>query len=89
MLNIYNKSRTEEKMTDYLEINNVIHFYGGKKILDKMFLNCKTGDILGLLGRNGCGKSTLLKIIFAQVLLLNKKQEERQSNGENNLLAIR
>lgn len=40
-------------------------------------------------GQTNTGKSTLLKIIFAQVLLLNKKQEERQSNGENNLLAIR
>lgn len=39
-------------------------------------------------GQTNTGKSTLLKIIFAQVLLLNKKQE-RQSNGENNLLAIR
>jgi hypothetical protein len=39
-------------------------------------------------GQTNTGKSTLLKIIFAQALLLNKKQE-RQSNGENNLLAIR
>ena len=39
-------------------------------------------------GQTNTGKSTLLKIIFAQALLLNQKQE-RQSNGENNLLAIR
>lgn len=38
-------------------------------------------------GQTNTGKSTLLKIIFAQALLLNKKQEERQDDGENNLLA--
>jgi len=36
-------------------------------------------------GQTNTGKSTLLKIIFAQVLLLNQKQE-RQGNGKNHLL---
>lgn len=39
-------------------------------------------------GQTGTGKSTLLKIIFAQALLLNEKQE-RQNNGKDNLLALR
>ena len=42
-------------------------------------------------GQTGTGKSTSLKIIFAQALLLNEKQEqkERQNNGKDNLLALR
>jgi len=40
-------------------------------------------------GQTNTGKSTLLKIIFAQALLLNEKQKERQSNGKDNLLALR
>ncbi len=40
-------------------------------------------------GQTNTGKSTLLKIIFAQALLLNEKQKERQNNGKNNLLALR
>lgn len=38
-------------------------------------------------GQTGTGKSTLLKVIFAQALLLNKK--EGQSDGKENMLAIR
>jgi ABC-type multidrug transport system ATPase subunit len=32
-----------------------------------IFISCKQGDLIGLLGRNGCGKSTLLKIIFGSL----------------------
>ncbi len=40
-------------------------------------------------GQTNTGKSTLLKIIFAQALLFNEKQEERHDNGKDNLLALR
>ena len=33
-------------------------------MLKGAWVNCKSGQIIGLLGRNGCGKSTLFKIIF-------------------------
>lgn len=33
-------------------------------ILSDISLRIKTGEILGIFGRNGCGKSTLLKILF-------------------------
>jgi ABC-type multidrug transport system ATPase subunit len=35
-----------------------------RKILQDVYLDCKQGEIVGLLGRNGCGKSSLLRIIF-------------------------
>ena len=38
--------------------------FGSKKVLEEISLSCKTGEILGVFGRNGCGKSTLLKMIF-------------------------
>lgn len=38
--------------------------FGSKMLLNDIALSCKTGEIVGLLGRNGTGKSTLLKIIF-------------------------
>ena len=37
--------------------------FDGRKILQGVYLECKQGEVLGLLGRNGCGKSTLLKLI--------------------------
>ena len=47
-----------------LEIDSINKEYNNKIILSDIYLKIKTGDILGLLGRNGTGKSTLLRIIF-------------------------
>lgn len=47
-----------------LEITNIKKTYGNKPILNNVNLQCKTGEIIGIFGRNGTGKSTLLKLIF-------------------------
>lgn len=52
---------------DELYIDSVNHNYNDREVLSSVFLNCKIGEIVGLLGRNGSGKSTLLKIIFGEV----------------------
>ncbi|WP_435261158.1 ATP-binding cassette domain-containing protein [Tenacibaculum sp. nBUS_03] len=49
---------------DYLHVDSISKSYNTKVILSNLFISCRTGDIIGLLGRNGSGKSTLLKIIF-------------------------
>lgn len=59
-------------MESHLEVDSVIKSYGTRQILTDICLNCKTGEIIGLLGRNGLGKSTLLKIIFGTVRAENK-----------------
>ncbi|WP_312902414.1 ATP-binding cassette domain-containing protein [Chryseobacterium taichungense] len=46
-----------------LHIDSVTKSFADKKILRDVYIGCKTGQIIGLLGRNGTGKSTLLKII--------------------------
>ncbi|MBY0542021.1 MAG: ATP-binding cassette domain-containing protein [Sphingobacteriaceae bacterium] len=50
-----------------LYIDSVNHKYGEREVLSSVFLNCKIGEVVGLLGRNGSGKSTLLKIIFGEL----------------------
>jgi len=50
-----------------LEITNLNKSYGNKVILKNVNLICKTGEIIGVFGRNGTGKSTLLKLIFGTV----------------------
>ncbi len=50
-----------------LEVTNLNKSYGNKVILKNMTLTCKTGEILGVFGRNGTGKSTLLKLLFGTV----------------------
>ena len=51
-------------MTNLLEIDSVVKTYDSEFVLTDIYLKCKTGDIIGMLGRNGTGKSTLLKILF-------------------------
>lgn len=50
-----------------LEVDSVQKHYNGNRVVSDVYIKCKTGDIIGLLGRNGSGKSTLLKIIFGIV----------------------
>lgn len=60
-------------MTNHLlEIDSVQKHYDQKVMLSDVYLKCKTGEIIGLLGRNGSGKSTLLKIIFGILSADNK-----------------
>lgn len=50
-----------------LNVKSVQKSYGKKQILTAVGLQCCTGKITGIFGRNGCGKSTLLKILFGTV----------------------
>ncbi len=50
-----------------LEITNLNKSYGKKVILKDISLQCKTGEIIGVFGRNRTGKSTLLKLIFGAI----------------------
>ncbi|RYF17918.1 MAG: ATP-binding cassette domain-containing protein [Flavobacteriales bacterium] len=50
-----------------LFIDSVTQSFNQQAILNGVFINCKIGETVGLLGRNGSGKSTLLKIIFGSL----------------------
>jgi len=47
-----------------LIINKIFKKFNERIVLSDISLRIKTGEILGIFGRNGCGKSTLLKILF-------------------------
>tara|TARA_B100000953_G_C17961766_1_gene403217 strand:- start:76 stop:777 length:702 start_codon:yes stop_codon:yes gene_type:complete len=47
-----------------LHVDSIRKSYRERLILSDIFLSCKKGEIVGLVGRNGSGKSTLLKVIF-------------------------
>ena len=51
-------------MSQILEADSMWLEYGGRKILQSIYLKIETGKIVGLLGRNGTGKSSLLRMVF-------------------------
>jgi ABC-type multidrug transport system ATPase subunit len=51
-------------MAHKIQIKSLDHSFGGKSILASAELECSTGEIVGIFGRNGTGKSTLFKILF-------------------------
>ncbi|MCW3110508.1 MAG: hypothetical protein JWQ09_5014 [Segetibacter sp.] len=51
-------------MEHTLDVKSVIHSFGKRQVLSDITFTCKTGDVVGIFGRNGTGKSTLLKILF-------------------------
>ncbi len=46
-----------------IEIKNLTHSLGDKKILDGVDLTLNDGSVMGLVGINGAGKTTLLRLI--------------------------
>lgn len=49
---------------DILEADSIWLEYGGRKILQNIYVRLETGAITGLLGRNGAGKSCLMQVMF-------------------------
>ena len=59
-------------MKHYLEVDSVILAFGERRILQDVFLENKTGQITGILGRNGSGKTCLLNIIYGELKTADK-----------------
>jgi len=47
-----------------IKIENLVTYYGQRKILDGIDLHVMPGETMAILGRSGCGKSTLLRHII-------------------------
>jgi ABC-2 type transport system ATP-binding protein len=50
-----------------LEVRDVTHRFGERRVLDGVDLDVPPGRIVGLLGPNGAGKTTLMRIIFGVI----------------------
>lgn len=54
-------------MSHTLHADNIQLTFGSRSILSNIHLQCKTGHITGLLGRNGTGKSCLMRILYGEL----------------------
>ena len=50
-------------MQNVVEIKNLTHYYGSKRVYENLNFNIKEGSIFGLLGKNGTGKTTTINIL--------------------------
>lgn len=46
-----------------LQTNALSKIYNGKRVVDKVSMHIKKGDIYGFIGKNGAGKSTLMRMV--------------------------
>lgn len=60
-----------------VEMQDVIHDFSSKRVLNGISLKVKKGEVLGLLGPSGAGKTTIVKILTGQL---------RQTSGSAKLL---
>lgn len=54
----------ERNRKKIIEIKNLSHSYGTKKIYENLNIDIYQGSVFGLLGKNGVGKSTLINILM-------------------------
>lgn len=59
-------------MIHTLEADGIMLEFGERRILQNIYLQCKTGEVVGILGRNGQGKSCLMNIIYGKLKPLSK-----------------
>ena len=46
-----------------VEVNDLTHYYGKKRVYENLNFKIKNGSIFGLLGKNGTGKTTTINIL--------------------------
>ena len=73
------RSKSEEKTTPLVKIENVYKWYGKEKALERINIEVYPGEIVGLLGDNGAGKSTHVKILSG---VLNKNKSKIYWKGK-------
>ena len=81
------------KQTPIIKIEDLVTYYGKRKVLDGINLNIMPGETMTILGRSGCGKSTLLRHLIG----LSKpssgkifmKDQEITNLSEQDMLPIR
>ena len=65
----------------FLEMTNISKTFPGAKVLDRIDIRVKPGEVRALMGENGAGKSTLIKILGG-IYSMDPGDGEIRINGE-------
>ncbi len=78
-----------------IEIKNLSHSYGSKKIYENLNIDIYQGSVFGLLGKNGVGKSTLINILMGylkpnngECLILNEPSHNLSPNTKSQIALL-
>lgn len=84
-----------ENRKKIIEIKNLSHSYGDKKIYKNLNLDIYQGSVFGLLGKNGVGKSTLINILMGylkpnsgECLIFREDSHNLSSNTKQNIALL-
>lgn len=61
-------AQLDGKRSAVLRAEKLVKSFSGRRVVDEVSLEIKSGEILGLLGPNGAGKSTTFYIIVGRIL---------------------
>ncbi len=56
---------TDQAIPAVIEVENLVTYYGARKILDRVNLSIRPGEVMVIMGGSGSGKSTLLRHLLA------------------------
>ena len=69
-----------------IKVKDVCKYFGKTQVLDHVNMECRQGEITGIIGRNGAGKTVLFKIICGLLsldsgeILINGIKREKQAD---------
>lgn len=73
-----------------LYVHSLCAGYGNKRVLNKVELQMRAGEIIALIGHNGAGKSTLLKAIYGLIpLFAGSVSFDQNTSGSTNSASLR
>ncbi|HEX3934922.1 MAG TPA: ABC transporter ATP-binding protein [Puia sp.] len=67
-----------------LTINGILKAYNGNIVVDIPSLECRTGELIGLVGNNGAGKTTLFRLLLDLVRADKGQILSKQQNVASN-----
>ena len=63
-----------------IEVTDLHHYYGNKKVLKGISLQIEKGTVIGLLGPSGAGKTTLVNLLTDQLTPFSGTIRREQNN---------